>query len=308
MGRFGRVGARGGGDATVRFDKETTSPWTASSLNPDKRFAAESPLRPQPVRPTTPPVDTADDWDSLLAATPHVSNYSEVLRARLATLGRVLLEANLITNLTALRDPAGVAMQHFADSLAVAAVVFASGSGLGSGSVAAAPVRAADMGTGPGFPLLPLAMVGPDVAWTGIEATGKKCAFIRSAAVALDLPNVAVVHARAEDAGRDPALRESFDVVTARAVGPTASLVEVGLPLLKIGGRLILMKTESALAEIDALTATIRSMGGITREPLTYRLPGDRQGRVALVIEKIRGSGTKWPRGNGLPFQKPMGA
>ena len=210
-------------------------------------------------------------------------------------LGCLLLEANREVNLTAIATASGVALLHFADSLAA----------LRAEPGIAGNRGAADIGSGAGFPVLPLAIACPAARWTAIESVAKKCRFIERAARELGVTNVRVECARAEDAGRGQ-LRAAFDYATARAVGPVASLCEVGMPLLKRGGVLLLYKTESALAEMEAARNAIAHLGGEPREPHRYRLAGDTQDRLILRIEKLGDTPAKYPRTAGTPFKQPL--
>jgi 16S rRNA (guanine527-N7)-methyltransferase len=213
----------------------------------------------------------------------------------LVRLGCLLLDSNRAVNLTAIATAAGVALLHFADSLAA----------LDAEPGIAGECTAADIGSGAGFPALPLAIACPAARWTTIESVAKKCRFIERAAGELGIPNVEVLWARAEDVGRSP-LRAAFDYATARAVGPVASLCEVGLPLLRRGGTLLLFKTEAALAEADAARASIAKLGGEAREPHQYRLRGDTQDRLILRIAKVGDTPAKYPRPAGTPFRQPL--
>lgn len=232
------------------------------------------------LRRTLPPEDVPD----------------ESLR-RFAILTGLLIEAQGRLNLTAVREPEAMAVAHFADSLA----------GLRAEPMLRAARRAADIGPGGGFPVLPLATMLPECHWYAIESVAKKCRFIEEAARAMELRNVTAECLRAEEAGRGP-LRHSLDVVTARAVGPVASLVEVGLPLLRAGGRLLLYKTEAAQGEWQAALPVLGCLGARPLEEFRYRFPGDRQERIILRAELVRPVPEKYPRANGVPFKKPLAA
>ena len=198
-------------------------------------------------------------------------------------------------NLTAIKDPALIAKLHFVDSLA----------GLRAHPQLPVATSAVDIGSGAGFPLLPLALLAPGVSWTALESVAKKARFIEETARELDMTNVHAAPMRAEDAARGD-MRESVDVVSARAVGPVAALCEVGLPLLKPGGLLMLYKTESSVAEAEALSNTLAILGGTQESPYHYRLEGDQQDRVILRIRKTGTCSDKYPRRGGVPFNKPL--
>ncbi|MBX7246696.1 MAG: 16S rRNA (guanine(527)-N(7))-methyltransferase RsmG [Candidatus Sumerlaeaceae bacterium] len=230
-----------------------------------------------------------------LSALPTVARHGEVFMAQFARLVELLLEANQQVNLTAITDPAAVAIQHIADSLTA----------LDAEPALGTAGRAADIGSGAGFPLLPLAIVTPAIHWTAIESIAKKCRFIESTARALGLGNVETHSLRAEDAGRSE-LRETFDLATARAVGPISSLCEVGLPLLKIGGILLLYKTHRAEPELAAASTAIERLGGTMEPSHSYSLPGDAQKRAIFRIRKSSPTPKTYPRRAGVPFKKPL--
>lgn len=168
------------------------------------------------------------------------------MRSALAAHVRLMLAWNEAINLTAIIDPAAIARRHVADSLAAVPVLRDGPSD-----------RIVDIGSGAGFPGLPLAVVHP---WrvTLADSVGKKAAFLRTAVAAMDLENrVSVRTARAETLERG-----AWDIVTARAVGSVADLVEIGLPLLRPGGRLVVWKRGDLADEFAAADRAARTMGG----------------------------------------------
>ena len=159
-----------------------------------------------------------------------------------------------------------------------------------------------DVGSGAGLPGIPIKIARPDVEVTLIEADQAKAAFLVHACVALHLDHVAVVARRAEEAGHDPRLREAFDVAVARALAPLPVLVELCLPLVRVGGRLLAQKTET---EDHALAArAIELLGGRLRGVLTAPSAARSEGTV-VVIDKIRATPARYPRRPGLPARKP---
>jgi 16S rRNA (guanine527-N7)-methyltransferase len=219
------------------------------------------------------------------------------LDARLDRLFDLLERANQQVNLTAIRDRKLMATQHGEDSLALARLapdLFWAGKSL------------VDLGTGAGFPLLPLAILRPELECLGVDSVAKKLRFVAEAALELGLSRVSTDGRRAEVLGRDLSHREKHDLVTSRAVGPVSSLLEVSLPLCRVGGHAILYKTEPAVAELKALGGVVDELGGEVLPALEYRLEGDRQGRVLLVIRKFRATPEKFPRATGIPFNKPL--
>ena len=231
--------------------------------------------------------------ESLL--TPHASHHEQMSR-----LVDLLLDAQKIMNLTAIREAEKIVRYHLADSIALDACF----SELPPNTVAGRPSSAADIGTGGGFPLLPMAIIWPETKWTGIESIAKKAAFVQRAAKELGLLNATCLTDRAENVGqgRD---RSSFDLVTSRAVGPVASLLEVSLPLLKTGGILALFKTEAAISEWRQSTGFLKLLGGRAIGEWKYSLEGDEQQRAIFLAQKTADTPDRFPRANGLPFKKP---
>lgn len=229
-----------------------------------------------------------------LTDAPYLSSLSESARVQLGKL--IILLQNARQNVTSIRDPEAIVYQHFSDSLAALAA---------EPSLLTAK-RGIDIGSGGGFPLLPLAIALPSMTWIALESVRKKCVFIENTARELGLSNVQTECVRAEDAARNPDLRESADVATARAVGPIASLCEIGLPLLQLNGMLLLYKTEDALTELQRSETAVSTLGGTAEETFAYCLPDDRKGRLIILIRKIAPTPTKYPRPAGVPFKRPL--
>jgi len=241
-------------------------------------------------------MDFPQEYRELLQAEPWVAELAdEAQRAKLAQFMAALIERNRHMNLTAIREPAAIARQHFADSLAPLKLLpwFADCH------------AGADIGSGAGFPVVPLAICMPPCAWTAIESIRKKADFLRDAAASLRLPNLAVENARAEAVAHG-SRRGTFDVVTARAVGPFAALCEVGLPLLRPGGRLVLFKTEAAEQEVNSAQKVLAQLGGTLADRKPYRFADDRQARVLFVVERTGEVPASYPRDNAKPFKQPL--
>lgn len=222
---------------------------------------------------------------------------SDPVVAMLAVHMRALLEQRGKLNLTAIHDPAVIAVSHFADSLI----------SLQAWPELRSSQAAADIGPGGGFPLLPLAAALPDCHWHGIESVGKKCRFLQQTAQLMGLQNVTMHSERAEEAGRGP-LRGALDLVTARAVGPVTSLLEVSLPLLRPGGIVILYKTEGSFPEWEQALPVFPILQARALDPYRYQFSGDRQGRVLLRAQLTAPVPDTYPRAAGIPFHKPLSA
>ena len=163
--------------------------------------------------------------------------------------------------------------------------------------------RLVDVGSGGGLPGLPLKIVHPDLEVTLIEADQSKAAFLVQAAARLGLRGVEVVAMRAEDAGHDPRYRESFDVAVARALAPLPTLVELCLPLVRVGGRLLAQKTDRE----DAARAerAIDVLGGLL-EPAVPAPSAVRESGIVVIVRKVRPTPAEYPRRPGVPARKPL--
>jgi 16S rRNA (guanine527-N7)-methyltransferase len=163
--------------------------------------------------------------------------------------------------------------------------------------------KVVDVGSGAGLPGLPLKIARPDLAMTLIEADQRKAAFLVHACASLGLGSVDVVARRAEEAGHDPGLRESFDAAVARALAPMPVLVELCLPLVRVGGRLLAQKTEGEdLGAADhAIEVLGGALGGVHASPSAARTSG-----IVVVVEKVRPTPAAYPRRPGVPARKPL--
>lgn len=203
----------------------------------------------------------------------------------------LLLEHNKMYNLTSITDRDGVYMKHFLDSLAGEKFIK-------NGA------NVVEIGSGGGFPSLPLKIVRGDLSFNLIESTGKKCSYLDNCVDKLALDNVTVKNIRAEDGGKDKALREKFDVCIARAVARLNTLCEYCLPFVKLGGRFIAYKGD-AQEEIEEAASAINILGGEIEEVEKYQLPnGDK--RALIVIKKVGGTPLKYPRGQGKERKNPL--
>jgi 16S rRNA (guanine527-N7)-methyltransferase len=202
-------------------------------------------------------------------------------------------------NLTAITDYEEVQVKHFADSLAVLPAVDAGDFG--------ESISLVDVGSGAGFPGLPLKIARPAWQVVLVESTRKKTAFLEHIITQLGLQDADVVWARAEDVGRDPAYREQFDIAVARAVADMAVLVEYALPLLHIGGWFVAQKGTDPRDELHAAEKAIETLGGAYRSTIPYRLPAFDEPLHLVVIEKVSPTPGKYPRRPGMPAKRPIG-
>ena len=207
-----------------------------------------------------------------------------------------LADWNQRLNLTAIRDPEGVRIRHFLDSLSCLQA---------TGDLAGQQV--ADVGAGAGFPGLPLKIVQPGMQLTLFESVAKKTAFLEHIVQVLGLEGVEVVTARAEEAGQDPATRERFDWAIARALAPMPVLVEYLLPLVKVGGCILAQKGKEARLEAQAGQTAIELLGGQLGPLQEVRVPGLDEERWLVVVNKVAETPAKYPRRPGMPAKRPLG-
>lgn len=208
----------------------------------------------------------------------------------------LLLDWNQRINLTAVREPAAFELLHLVDAVGFLRAV---------DQATLATARLVDVGSGGGLPGLPLAILAPGLRITLVEATGKKVTFLRAAVATLDLVGVEVRHGRAEDLAHQSDLRGQFDLVTARAVASLPALVELGLPFLRLDGRLLAAKTIGIDAEIAAAGPALRRLGGDLVGVVPLDLP-DLDDRQIVIIRKARPTPPAYPRRAGLPAHQPL--
>ena len=218
--------------------------------------------------------------------------------AAFETCYQELLAWNQKFNLTAITDREGVLVRHFLDSLSCLKALPHADLACGG--------RVIDVGTGAGFPGLPLKIVYPEMRLTLLEATGKKVGFLQYMAGALGLQRVQAIHGRAEDLGQDEAHREVYDWVIARAVAEMPTLVEYLLPLAKVGGAVLAQKGEGAAAEVHQADCAIKTLGGRVRQLVPVELRGLAETRYLVVIDKVAATPQKYPRRPGVPKKSPL--
>jgi 16S rRNA (guanine527-N7)-methyltransferase len=230
-------------------------------------------------------------------------NVKDVVGLRLSTnqisamacYERELLAWNTRFNLTAVRDSDGVQVKHFLDSLTCFLALHDT------------PItKVIDVGTGAGFPGLPLKIACPSIQLTLVESVGKKADFCRHVVQTLGLEGVEVVQERAELLGQMPRHREQYDWALARAVATMPVLVEFLLPLVRVGGRVIAMKGESGPAEAQTAERAMRVLGGHLRQLVSVHLPGVVEERYLVVVDKVAATPANYPRRVGVPAKRPL--
>lgn len=213
---------------------------------------------------------------------------------RLSLLGDLLLASR--TNVTSVCDPRAIEHQHFLDSLALLEIE----------GFRRHPLSIVDVGSGGGFPALVLAIALPRAAVTALESVKKKCAFIAEAAARLGLENLHIACERAEEAGRGNK-RETFDIAVVRAVGSLDVIAEYSVPLIRVGGLLVVMKGLMSDAERRAGRYALAILGiGQVEERIAVPFPAAAHRRL-IVGEKRQATPRRYPRGPGVPAKRPLG-
>lgn len=213
----------------------------------------------------------------------------------LMTYERELLEWNQKFNLTAIRDAESIHTKHFLDSFSC---VLAWG--------ATPPHHLIDIGTGAGFPGLPLKILYPQMRLTLVESVGKKAMFCEHIVRMLNLDNVNVIKARAEEIGQMPEHREQYDWAVARAVAQMNVLSEYLLPLVKVGGTMLAQKGESGPAEAQSAEKAMKLLGGKLQQVIPVNLPGVVDDRFLVLVHKSAATPPKYPRKAGMASKQPL--
>ena len=216
---------------------------------------------------------------------------------QLEKLRDIILEWNERINVTAIRDPKEFDRKNVQDSLSICSL-----------PEYEAARTVLDLGTGGGFPGLPLAIVSPEKDFVLADAVGKKLKVVQAAAQALGLVNVETVHGRAEDMAKTKVHREHYDLAVSRAVANMATLSEYCLPFVKVGGFFVAYKTEDAAEEIEAAKGAIAKLGGriLRIEKASSNNDEPYSGHTLVVVEKIAKTSREYPRKAGTPGKDPL--
>jgi 16S rRNA (guanine527-N7)-methyltransferase len=217
-----------------------------------------------------------------------------------------LIEWNQRFNLTAVTEYDQGQIRHFLDSLSCLLAIGTSRGERWWPGVPAPGTRAIDVGSGAGFPGLPIKILHPHLDLTLLEDTGKKTEFLKHVVAHLRLESVTVIHGRAEEVGQDKAHRERYDLVLARAVADLPVLVEYLLPLCRLGGKCVAQKGGSAREELTAAQHAITVLGGQVHYVVPVELPGLAETRHLVVIDKMAGTPQTDPRRPGIPSKRPL--
>lgn len=225
----------------------------------------------------------------------HGIELTDIQKAQFKRYFEVLVEWNEKMNLTAITDAPSVYLKHFYDSITSSFYVDMT-----------EEKSICDVGAGAGFPSIPLKICFPQLQVTIVDSLNKRITFLNHLASELKLENVAFIHARAEEFGRNAAYREQFDLVTARAVARLSVLSELCLPLVKVGGLFVSMKGSAGAEELQDAERAIKLLGGKLQEEHEFNLPVEDSERHIFVIEKKKQTPKKYPRKPGVPNKTPI--
>ena len=206
----------------------------------------------------------------------------------------ILQDWNKRMNLTSLKDPREIIITHFLDSLTILK------------AIEIKEISAIDIGTGAGFPGIPLKILRPEISLTLLDSLKKKIEFLEYLSKSLKLEGVETIWGRAEEYGRKKGYRGSYDIVLARALARLNILVELGIPFLRIRGLFIVQKGQKLKEELEEARKAIEILGGELKGIISLRLPFSRKLRKLIIIEKILETSDRFPRRSGIPQKRPI--
>lgn len=216
------------------------------------------------------------------------------------TYMNMVIEKNQVMNLTAITDPEEFALKHFADSLSLIPAVPE------LKYISEKPVTMVDVGTGAGFPSVPLKIAYPNIQLTLLDSLNKRISFLDNVVSTLGLENVTTIHARAEEGGRRKDLRDTFEVVTSRAVANLSTLTEYCLPYAKVGGLFISYKSGNIDEELASAERAIKLLGGKLENVVHFQLADTDNSRSFVLIRKEKPTPKAYPRKPGTAKREPL--
>lgn len=209
----------------------------------------------------------------------------------------LLIEWNQKVNLTGITEYDDVIKKHFLDSLCLVNL-----SGFDQSKIK----KIVDVGTGAGFPGIPLKIIFSDLEVTLLDSLNKRIKFLEALTEKLGLKNVQAIHGRAEDFGRDSAYREKFDLCVSRAVANLSVLSEYCMPLVRVGGSFVAYKSGKIQEELESSQNAIRLLGGKIQEKVNFHVPESDMARTLISIKKVKNTSKKYPRKSGVPGKLPL--
>lgn len=219
-------------------------------------------------------------------------------KAQFNSYYELLAEWNQHVNLTAITEKNAVYLKHFYDSVLPAFYV---------AELSQKSVSLCDVGAGAGFPSIPLKIIFPSMRVTIVDSLNKRIKFLETLVEKLELDDVTLIHARAEDFGnKKSSARESYDLVTARAVANLPVLAELCLPLTALGGKFIALKAQKAQDELEKAAYALKTLGAGLEQDIQTKLPGDDEERHIIVVAKNKPTPKKYPRKAGTPAKVPL--
>lgn len=220
-------------------------------------------------------------------------NLSEIQLKQFYNYMNLLIEWNKKINLTAITEPDEIILKHFVDSLTISKYI-------------SDGTKVVDVGTGAGFPGIPLKIVRQDVDITLLDSLQKRINFLEEVINELNLEKIKTVHSRVEDFGKNKEYREEFDIATSRAVANLSTLSEYLLPLVKVGGKVISMKGSLIQEELENSKNAIKILGAQIEKVDEFDLPNSDISRNIVLIDKIKNTPNRYPRKAGEPSKKPL--
>lgn len=220
---------------------------------------------------------------------------NEEQRQQFIVFYEYLVEKNKVMNLTGITEFHEVLVKHFLDSLACVKAVDMKN-----------VKRVMDIGTGAGFPGVPLKIAFPHLEACLLDSLKKRVNFLEETFALLKLTDITAIHGRAEEFAKNKAYRESFDLCVSRAVSNLATLSEYCLPYVKLGGSFISYKSGTVQEEVEQAEKAVKILGGKIRDVVYFQLPDSEIQRSLVVIEKIKAAPGKYPRKAGTPLKEPL--